>query len=141
MLNSLDSFDTVISDKPMDVMFAYSMKDDLIWHGPNNRIVTSINFFKMNGNVIVNNINSVSNSLKILHGISMYTAFAFVYPLGIFVARYYQNLGKWLSIHQTLLSMVTSNVIYYYVFIMIYLCLNQLLGACDGFDGYSWKLW
>ncbi|KAJ1531238.1 hypothetical protein HK405_001410, partial [Cladochytrium tenue] len=52
---------------------------------------------------------SSNMSLKMLHGMTMYIAFAFVYPTGVFVARYF-NVGRWLLIHQTLMGMVASNV-------------------------------
>jgi hypothetical protein len=95
----------------MDVIFAYSNTDDYVWHGRDQRAHAIINFFATpDGTVLAVDSVKGNTSLKTLHGITMYTAFALIYPLGMFVARYYQDLGRWLSVHQALLSMVTSNV-------------------------------
>ncbi|KAJ3318991.1 hypothetical protein HDU76_000668 [Blyttiomyces sp. JEL0837] len=107
-----DPYDHPIENKVMDLIFAFSDNNNLIWHGPDNRAHGALNMFQTTGTVVlVNSAFQASASLKTLHGVTMYTAFALIYPLGIFVARYYQNLGRWLSIHQALMSMVTSNVL------------------------------
>ncbi|KAJ3413556.1 hypothetical protein HDV05_007857 [Chytridiales sp. JEL 0842] len=110
-LISNEPFDKSITPGRMDVIFAYSNNDDLVWHGPEQRAHAQIDFFATTSAVMLDGPRPISTGLKVLHGITMYTAFAFIYPLGIFVARYSQDLGRWLTIHQALLSMVTSNVL------------------------------
>ncbi|KAI8621479.1 hypothetical protein BC830DRAFT_207995 [Chytriomyces sp. MP71] len=92
----------------MDVIFAFSSTTDSVWHGPANRVHTRINFFSFGVTGLP--VPPSPSSLLILHSVSMFIAFAILYPLGIYVARYYRNLGRWLAIHQNLLSSVTSNV-------------------------------
>ncbi|KAJ3028691.1 UNVERIFIED_CONTAM: hypothetical protein HDU68_001111 [Siphonaria sp. JEL0065] len=112
LLDTGDPFDVAIVNQPMDVIFAYSDNNLLVWHGAQNRMSAKVNFFtSLQGLVVVDQGPTISPGLKAIHGASMYLAFGFIYPLGIFVARYYQNLGTWLSIHRSLMTVITSNVL------------------------------
>ncbi|KAJ3072373.1 hypothetical protein HDU98_003734 [Podochytrium sp. JEL0797] len=95
----------------MDMIFAFSETTVLTWHGSLNRVHTTINFYASTSSITPIPGYSSLGSLLILHSISMYIAFTILFPLGIYVARYYRNLGRWLSIHTSLLTSITSNVI------------------------------
>ncbi|ORY46932.1 hypothetical protein BCR33DRAFT_113212 [Rhizoclosmatium globosum] len=110
-LSTGDPFDTDIIHGPMDVIFAFSQSSELAWHGALNRMHSQINFYESSTAIAPSQTSTVSSSLLILHSISMYVAFIILYPLGIYVARYHRNLNRWLSIHTSLLSSVTSNVV------------------------------
>ncbi|KAJ3263929.1 hypothetical protein HDU77_009702 [Chytriomyces hyalinus] len=107
-LQTGDEFDTDIIDGDMDVIFACSSSTKLLWHGPSNRVHTIVNFFSAGVTPIASR--SLS-SLIILHSFFMFIAFAILCPLGIYIARYHRNLGKWLSLHTTIMNNVTSNVL------------------------------
>ncbi|KAJ3112347.1 hypothetical protein HK100_002371, partial [Physocladia obscura] len=98
LLDTGDPFDIPIASGDMNVIFAYSETNSLTWHG--TATVT-----------IAVSRTTISPGLKAIHGASMYLAFGFVYPLGVFMARYSQNMGSWLSIHRSLMTIITSNVL------------------------------
>jgi hypothetical protein len=107
-LNTGDQLDAVIVPGVLPVIFAYSDDIQTTWHGPQRRISALLDFYSSGESTVILVSNNLS--LKILHGISMYISFVFIYPYGIFVARYY-SVGRWLLIHQTLMGAVTTNVI------------------------------
>ncbi|KAI9342445.1 heme peroxidase [Zopfochytrium polystomum] len=107
-LDTGDPLDAVIKTGSTPVIFAFSDSLDLIWHGPVNRVAGYVNFFSTSSSDFVAVKTSASMSLKLLHGVTMYIAFALVFPIGVFVVRYY-HVNKWLVIHETMMKMVTSN--------------------------------
>ena len=110
-LDTKDPLDSVISPGPMDMIFAYSNNRPTLWHGPQGRIHVIINLYSTGSSVTQTVVSGLSvSSLKILHGFTMYCAFAFIYPLGIYIARYHQDMAKWLIIHKSLQGLITSNV-------------------------------
>jgi hypothetical protein len=112
-LDTKDPSDVVISPGPTDMIFAYSDSQPPVWHGPQGRIHVILNLFSTGSGVSLTIVSGPSiSSLKILHGFTMYCAFAFIYPLGIYIARYHQDMAKWLTIHKSLQGVITSNVKY-----------------------------
>ncbi|KAI8810446.1 heme peroxidase [Cladochytrium replicatum] len=102
-----------IASGQVPMLFAWSLNPVLAYHGM-NRTQLKLNILSptsSNSAVIVTTAAGGLSQLKSLHGTLMSLSFAFVYPMGIFVARYYQGLGKWLDIHIALMSTITSNVI------------------------------
>ncbi|TPX37485.1 hypothetical protein SmJEL517_g00706 [Synchytrium microbalum] len=108
-LQTSDSYyDTVITNANLSMIFAWSDDPAFNYHGANNRLHASVNLYSaVNPGVTSANL----ASLKYMHGVVMFCSFAFIYPLGIFVARYSQDLGRWLDIHRALMMTVTSNVL------------------------------
>ncbi|KAJ3228532.1 hypothetical protein HDU81_006131 [Chytriomyces hyalinus] len=110
-LSTGDRFDVDIVEADMNIIFAFSQDSQLTWHGPENRMGAIINFYSDSSPMSEKERRIISPGLKAIHGSSMYLSFGFIYPMGIFVARYSRNLGKWLSIHRSLMTLVTSNVL------------------------------
>ncbi|KAI9346954.1 heme peroxidase [Obelidium mucronatum] len=131
-LKTGDPFDVDITTKDMDLIFAYSASTALTWHGALNRLHSTINFYASKPAVIPPPPQTTLGSLLILHSLSMYIAFIVLYPLGIYVARYHRNLGRWLSLHTSLLSSVTSNV--------VVAALTAIIGTFGNPDSLHYKI-
>ncbi|KAI8615276.1 heme peroxidase [Chytriomyces sp. MP71] len=112
-LSTGDKFDVDILETDMNIIFAFSQDNTLVYHGPSNRMVGKINFYTEAAldNKLADMGPTISPGLKAIHGASMYISFGYIYPMGMFIARYSRNLGKWLSIHRSMMSLVTSNVL------------------------------
>ncbi|KAJ3397571.1 Peroxidase mlt-7 [Lobulomyces angularis] len=95
--------------------FAYNLNGyNLQYHGPSQRGNLEVDFLKLKQSIIEVVSVSVSSSrvnTLIMHGVLMFISFGFLYPAGIYVARYHTNLRTWLDIHQALMSIVTSNTV------------------------------
>lgn len=87
------------------------------YHGPSQRGSYNLNFFSdastMQSLYSAADLYAVENRLRTLtlHGVLLAISFCFIFPMGIFVARYHSNISKWVDIHQTLMSLVASNVL------------------------------
>ncbi|KAJ3116109.1 hypothetical protein HDU96_010403 [Phlyctochytrium bullatum] len=107
-----DSRDADIVNGFMDCIFAFNPNSNPRGYHEGNRASVRVNFFAAGVSVTAQTSGTASlGGLKIMHGFSMFLAFAFFYPFGIYVARYHTNLKKWVEIHATLMTTVTSNVI------------------------------
>ncbi|KAJ3108640.1 hypothetical protein HDU97_000496 [Phlyctochytrium planicorne] len=105
-----DPKDVDIINAPMDMMFAFNPTTFELKYHEGNRGVVTVNLFEK-GMLLVVGAVGASISLKVLHGFSMFFAFAFVYPVGIFVARYYTDMNRWVELHASLMTTVTTNVL------------------------------
>ncbi|ORY46919.1 heme peroxidase [Rhizoclosmatium globosum] len=73
LLNTGDPFDIAITNQPMDVIFAFSDNDQLVWHGAQNRMSAKLNFYvNLNGKTaLLDQGPIVSPGLKAIHGASI----------------------------------------------------------------------
>ncbi|KAJ3008242.1 hypothetical protein HKX48_008698 [Thoreauomyces humboldtii] len=107
-LSTGDPLDVDIVDTDMSMIFAYG-NGALQYHGPSDRGHASINFYTGKSSILAEGYNLYN--LNVFHGVTMFAGFAYVYPVGIYIARYWKNGGTWVVYHQALMSLVTSEVI------------------------------
>ncbi|KAI8910562.1 heme peroxidase [Powellomyces hirtus] len=105
-LDTNDPFDVPITNVDMSMIFAWG-ETELGYHGPQCRGHAVVNFFT--GASSVEEDSRLFN-LSLFHGIAMFVGFAYVYPVGIYIARYWKNGGTWLIYHQGLMALVSSEV-------------------------------
>jgi cytochrome b involved in lipid metabolism len=72
------------------------------YHGPANRGSVSLNFQSSTTPTSVSQ--GVSFLFKLFHGGSMLMVYVFLYPAGVFLARYYHGLANWVDYHQLMMS-------------------------------------
>ncbi|KAJ3128053.1 Peroxidase mlt-7 [Nowakowskiella sp. JEL0407] len=89
------------------VIAAWSSSYILKYHGPGHRVRGFVDF--QSSLVTVKIVNT--NNVKTVHGLVMGLSVGVLLPLGIFVARYYQGLSTWLTIHETLMTTVATNIV------------------------------
>ncbi|KAJ3127292.1 hypothetical protein HK098_006566 [Nowakowskiella sp. JEL0407] len=89
------------------IISAWSDDTALNYHGTLNRMKGYLDLEAsiFSSAPVVGNI----GGLKMLHGITLGISTGLIIPSGIFVARYYQGLHRWLNIHEALMTTVASN--------------------------------
>ncbi|KAI8847801.1 DOMON domain-containing protein [Chytridium lagenaria] len=110
-LTTSDSRDADIPNGPIRLIFAFHPSSHDYRYHESNRGVVDVNLYAKGVSLSASGSPMVPMSLKILHGFSMFLAFAVIYPVGIFVARYYTDLNKWVELHATLMATATSDVL------------------------------
>ncbi|KAJ3170125.1 hypothetical protein HDU87_008842 [Geranomyces variabilis] len=107
-LSTGDAHDVDIVNADMPMIFAFG-DGALQYHGPTDRAHAAVNFYTGKASILNEGTNLYN--LNIFHGVTMFTGFAYVYPVGIYIARYWKNGGTWVTYHQALMSLVTSEII------------------------------
>ncbi|KAJ3085601.1 hypothetical protein HK102_014013, partial [Quaeritorhiza haematococci] len=121
-LNTGDILDTIITNTTVtktktSMMFAFSRDSpELKYHGSSNRMRLEVDLFAASSKgptVLEVKAPTSSNRQKVLmlHGFIMFVTFAFIYPAGLYIARYTQHVARWLDLHRTLMTAITSNVL------------------------------
>ncbi|KAJ1564705.1 hypothetical protein HK096_006684, partial [Nowakowskiella sp. JEL0078] len=110
-ISSIPNFQSSSSSQT-NVIAAWGVDLVLAYHGPNGRCSGELDLEATSSSLQIQ-ISSTSTSLpalKVLHGILMGVSIGVLFPFGIFVARYYQGLSTWLTIHDALMTTVASNI-------------------------------
>ncbi|KAI8589526.1 heme peroxidase [Geranomyces variabilis] len=107
-LSTGDAHDVDIVNADMPMIFAFG-DGALQYHGPTDRAHAAVNFYTGKASILNEGTNLYN--LNVFHGVTMFTGFAYVYPVGIYIARYWKNGGTWVTYHQALMSLVTSEII------------------------------
>jgi NAD(P)H-flavin reductase len=98
-----------LSTSSGSMIFAYSSTSYTFgYHGPNQRGVRQVNILEN----LARNIVSVSYTFKVFHGISMGFVYLVLYPIGVYIAGYHQDLSAWVEYHQLLMSMGLTQSLY-----------------------------
>ncbi|KAI8915469.1 hypothetical protein DFJ77DRAFT_533726 [Powellomyces hirtus] len=105
--NTGDSHDVAITDMDMPMIFAAGSSITPGYHGALSRAHAVVNF--VTGAVTVpDSTTKRLFKLNIFHGVTMYAGFGFIYPVGIYIARYWKNGGSWVAYHAVLMTAVTT---------------------------------
>ncbi|KAJ3161371.1 hypothetical protein HDU86_007153 [Geranomyces michiganensis] len=107
-LSTGDAHDVEIVNADMPVIFAFG-DGALQYHGPLGRGHATINFYTGKSSILTQGVHLYN--LNVFHGVTMFAGFAYVYPVGIYIARYWKNGGTWVTYHQALMSLVTSEIL------------------------------
>jgi hypothetical protein len=90
------------SSSGTNMIYAYSASSyTLAYHGPNARGAV---VFRMATSTSGVTAPGPSFIFKLFHGISMLLVYVVLYPLGVFLARYYHGLNNWVDYHQLMMS-------------------------------------
>jgi NAD(P)H-flavin reductase len=91
------------------MIFAYSPSSYTFgYHGPNQRGVRAVNILEN----LSKNSGTMSYTFKIFHGVSMGIVYLVLYPIGVYIAGYHQELSSWVDYHQLLMSMGLTQSLY-----------------------------
>ncbi|KAJ3168739.1 hypothetical protein HDU87_000942 [Geranomyces variabilis] len=119
-LNTGDPYDVAITKDAMQMIFATGDTVSPSYHGVMNRQHATVNFYT--GSSSLDSDTSGLYRLNVFHGITMYAGFGFIYPFGIYIARYWKDGGSWVFYHQLLMGAVTTEIVF-----------AALLGIIGGF--------
>ncbi|KAJ3148328.1 hypothetical protein HDU86_007510 [Geranomyces michiganensis] len=123
-LDTGDPYDVAITKDAMQMIFATGGTVSPSYHGVMNRQHATVNFYT--GAVALASESTGLYRLNVFHGITMYAGFGFIYPIGIYIARYWKDGGSWVFYHQLLMGAVTTEIVF-----------AALLGIIGGFGPIS----
>jgi cytochrome b involved in lipid metabolism len=84
------------------MIYAHGDSHTFAYHGT-NRGSLSVSFSSTTSGPIAGPV-GVSFVFKLFHGLSMFFVYVFLYPAGVYLARYYSNLTNWVDYHQLMMS-------------------------------------
>ncbi|KAJ3133198.1 hypothetical protein HDU90_006353 [Geranomyces variabilis] len=119
-LDTGDPYDVAITKDAMQMIFATGGTVSPSYHGVMNRQHATVNFYT--GASALSSQTTGLYRLNVFHGITMYAGFGFIYPFGIYIARYWKDGGSWVFYHQLLMGAVTTEIVF-----------AALLGIIGGF--------
>ncbi|CAG8542019.1 2813_t:CDS:10 [Paraglomus occultum] len=83
----------------MPFIIAYGTDSDNIGYHMNNRRSVTVNFFTAQSDV---SIDSKQRQIRLAHGIGMIIAWSFIFPISIFLVRFYKHTFGYLQLHRNL---------------------------------------
>ncbi|KXS22503.1 hypothetical protein M427DRAFT_486511 [Gonapodya prolifera JEL478] len=116
-LDSNDPKDFAIKSGPVTVAFAWSGsgKTTASYHGATSRTKMQLDFYNNrtggSSSISIGTLDERIHSLEALHGTLMTACFVFLFPIGIYVAVFYDNFRDWLSLHKEIFGFVATEVI------------------------------
>ncbi|KAJ3160757.1 hypothetical protein HDU88_007863 [Geranomyces variabilis] len=119
-LDTGDPYDVAITKDAMQMIFATGGTVSPSYHGVMNRQHATVNFYT--GMSTLASQTTGLYRLNVFHGITMFAGFGFIYPSGIYIARYWKDGGSWVFYHQLLMGAVTTEIVF-----------AALLGIIGGF--------